>query len=103
MLHCLSASGWQRLRLIEVPASIPYLFAALKVSASTAFIGAIVAEWIGTNVGLGYLVVISGQYFKLPMLWAAIITAALLTLVMLGLVAFAERLLHRWTATPAET
>jgi NitT/TauT family transport system permease protein len=102
MLHCLSASGWQRLRLIEIPASIPYLFAALKVSASTAFIGALVAEWIGTKVGLGYLVVISGQYFKLPMLWAAIITAAALTLVMLGLVAFAERLLHRWTAAPAE-
>jgi NitT/TauT family transport system permease protein len=102
MLHTLSASPLQRLRLIEIPASVPYLFAALKVSASIAFISALVAEWIGSNVGLGYLVVISGQYFKLPMLWAAIFTSAALTLVMLGLVEIAERLLWRWAAAPAD-
>jgi NitT/TauT family transport system permease protein len=102
MLHTLSASPLQRLRLIEIPASVPYLFAALKVSASIAFISALVAEWIGSNVGLGYLVVISSQYFKLPMLWAAIFTAAALTLVMLGLVEIAERLLWRWAAAPAD-
>jgi NitT/TauT family transport system permease protein len=102
MLHTLSASPLQRLRLIEIPASVPYLFAALKVSASIAFISALVAEWIGSNVGLGYLVVISGQYFKLPMLWAAIVTAAALTLIMLGIVEIVERLLWRWAAAPAD-
>ena len=102
MLHTLSASPWQRLRLIEIPASMPYLFAALKISASAAFISALVAEWIGASAGLGYLVVISGQYFKLPMLWAAIGVAAALTLVMLSLVALAERMLHRWTAAPVD-
>lgn len=102
MLHTLSASRWQKLKVVDWPASIPYLFAALKVSASAAFIGAIVAEWIGANKGLGYLVVISGQYFKLPTLWAAIIVAAFLTLVLLAIVVLAERLLHRWTATATD-
>jgi NitT/TauT family transport system permease protein len=46
--------------------------------------------------------VVSGQFFKLPMLWAAIFTAAGLTLLLLGLVTLAERLLWRWTGTAKE-
>jgi NitT/TauT family transport system permease protein len=102
LLHTLSASRAQRLRMIQFPASMPFLFAALKVSASGAFISALVTEWIGSNVGLGYLVVVSSQYFKLPTMWAAIFTAAMLTLVLLGLVTLLERLLGRWTATAKE-
>ncbi len=96
LLHSLSASATQRLRMIEFPAALPYLFAALKVSASAAFITAIVGEWIGSNVGLGYLIVISGQYFKIPTLWAAVTVTAGLTLLLVGLVTLAERLAMPW-------
>jgi NitT/TauT family transport system permease protein len=99
LLHTLSATPWQRLRLIQFPASMPYLFAALKISASSAFISSLVTEWIGATVGLGYLVVVSGQFFKLPQLWAAIFSAAALTLLLLGFVTLAERVLWRWTGT----
>lgn len=102
MLHALSATPLQRLRLIDFPVSMPYFFAALKVSASGAFISALVTEWIGANVGLGYLVVVSGQYFKLPTMWAAIFTSALLTLALLGLVTLAERALGRFTNSARE-
>ena len=102
LLHSLSATPLQRLRLIQFPASMPYLFAALKVSASIAFISAVVTEWIGASVGLGYLVVDAGQYFKLATMWAAIFTSAGLTLVLLGIVALLERLLWRWTGTARE-
>lgn len=98
LLYTLSATPLQRLRMVEFPASMPYLFAALKVSASSAFISALVTEWIGANTGLGYLVVVSGQYFKLPILWAAIFTSAALTLALLGLVHLAEHALARYTA-----
>jgi NitT/TauT family transport system permease protein len=101
LLHSLSATGTQRLRMIELPAALPYLFAALKVSASAAFITAIVGEWIGSDVGLGYLIVISGQYFKIPALWAAVVVAAALTLSLVGLVTLAERWAMPWV--PRET
>ncbi len=97
-LHTLSATRVQRLWLVDFPSSMPYLFAALKISASGAFISALVTEWIGSNLGLGYLVVVSGQYFKLATLWAAIFTASFLTLALLGIVTLAEALLGRWTA-----
>lgn len=102
MLHTLSATPLQRLFLVDFPVSMPYFFAALKVSASGAFIAALVTEWIGASTGLGYLVVVSGQYFKLPTMWAAIFTSALLTLSLLGLVTLAEKALGRFTATARE-
>jgi NitT/TauT family transport system permease protein len=95
LLHALSASRLQRLRLIELPASLPYLFAALKVGASTAFISAIVGEWIGSGRGLGFLIVESGYHFRLPMLWSAVAIAGALTLLTVGLVGAAERLAVR--------
>jgi NitT/TauT family transport system permease protein len=96
LLHSLSAGPMQRLRMIELPAALPYMFAALKVSASASFITAIVGEWIGSNVGLGYLIVISGQYFKIPTLWAAVVVTGVLTLLLVGLVTLAERLAMPW-------
>lgn len=102
MLHTLSATPMQRLWLVDFPVSMPYFFAALKVSASGAFISALVTEWIGANVGLGYLVVVSGQYFKLPTMWAAIFTSAMLTLALLGAVTLVEKMLGRFTATARE-
>ena len=95
LLHVLSASRLQRLRLIELPASLPYLFAALKVGASPAFISAIVGEWIGSGRGLGFLIVESGYHFRLPMLWSAVAVAGALTLLTVGIVGAAERLAVR--------
>lgn len=98
LLHSLSADRLQRLLIVELPAALPYLFTSLKIGASIAFIVAITGEWVGASAGLGYLIVISGEYFKLAMMWSAIIVASGLTLATLGCVMLAERLLGRWTA-----
>jgi NitT/TauT family transport system permease protein len=96
LLHSLAASRWQRLRMIELPGALPYFFAALKIGAASSFITAMVGEWIGSNVGLGYLVVISGQYFKIPTLWAAVVVTSALTLILVGVVAAVERIATPW-------
>lgn len=102
LLHSLAATRLQRLIMIELPGAFPYLFAALRVSATACFINAIVGEWIGSNVGLGYLVVISGQYFKIPRLWAAVVVTAALTLILVGIVALIERAVTPWAAAERE-
>jgi NitT/TauT family transport system permease protein len=96
LLHTLNATRWQRLRIIEFPACLPYLFAALKVGASAAFIGAIVGEWIGANEGLGYYIVISSNYFRIPAMWAAIVVAAALTLLLVAAVSITEHFSTPW-------
>lgn len=98
LLHSFSATPTQILWKIRFPSSLPFLFSALKVSASTAFINTVVTEWIASNSGLGYLVMVSGQYFKLPTMWAAILLVALLTLALLALVALLEKAAGRYAA-----
>src|SRR4030095_11097764 len=49
-LHAGARAGARRLRL---PAALPHLFAALKVSATLALLGAVIAEWLGGDRGLG--------------------------------------------------
>lgn len=96
LLDSLSATALQRLVKVRLPASLPYLFAALKIGAASCFIGAVVAEWVGANVGLGYLIVVSEYEFRVPEMWAAIAVAALLTLAMFGVVGVAERRSMPW-------
>jgi NitT/TauT family transport system permease protein len=99
LLHTLSASRLQRLTMVDLPASLPYLFAALKVGAAGCFMAAIAGEWVGVNAGLsglGYLIAVSGYHFKLPTLWAAVAVASALTLATLGAVTLCERWLTRW-------
>ena len=40
-----------------MPTSLPFLFSALRIAASTAIVGAIVGEWIGSQVGIGALII----------------------------------------------
>ena len=94
------ASGrWSVLWRLRVPASLPYLFTALKISATAAVIGAIIGETPASiQDGLGGAIVNFNQYYSLQptALWATNIVCAALGLVLFGLVALAERLLlHR--------
>jgi NitT/TauT family transport system permease protein len=81
---------------LRLPASVPYLFTALKISATASIVGAIVGEGPGQiSDGLGRAIVnFNNQYISGPeKLWAAILASALLGIVFFGLVALAER----WT------
>jgi NitT/TauT family transport system permease protein len=102
LLHSFSATPQQIMWKIRFPSSIPYLFTALKLSASASFINTIVTEWIASNAGLGYLVMVSGQYFKLATMWAAIVIAAMMTLLLLAVITGLERLAVRYTSLATE-
>ena len=88
--------------LLEGPpsSSLPFLFAALKIASTTCVIGAIVAEWIGSNFGLGALIIEATYNFRSPLLYATVFTASLLAVFLFALVTIAEKRLIRWK-TPA--
>lgn len=95
LMRTLSASWWQTLWKLRLPASMPYLLAALKIASASVVIGAVVAEYIGAKAGLGYLVVASTYQLKIPLLWGTIAVASGLSLVLFALVTGVERLLMR--------
>ncbi len=96
LLRTYSASAWQVFTKVRLPASLPYLFSALKISATSSVLGAVVAEWIGSDRGLGYLVVASTFEFRIARLWATIAVSSGVALAGFLLVVFAERALVPW-------
>ena len=66
------ASRWEVFFHLRVPSALPYLFAALKISAPLALIGAVVAEWTGASGGLGRIMWVAYANLNLPYLFAAI-------------------------------
>jgi NitT/TauT family transport system permease protein len=96
LLHTLSASSWQVFWKVRWPSSLPYLFSALKIAATSCVLGAVIAEWIGADRGLGYLVVASTFEFKIARLWATIAVTSALALAAFSAVVLAERVFVPW-------
>ncbi len=77
LMHSYAASYGRTLWALRLPAATPHLFGALKVNASLALIGAIVAEFFGSpTVGLGFRISTEAARMNMALVWAAIVVAA---------------------------
>jgi ABC-type nitrate/sulfonate/bicarbonate transport system permease component len=92
LFHLLAASRWQRLRKLAWPSALPFLFAALKIAAPLAILGALIAEWISADRGLGIMMIYALFSFDVPLAWLTIIAVCVLAVCAYGLVAAAERI-----------
>ena len=92
LARSLRATRWQIVRTLEIPAALPAIFGGLRVGVTLAVVGAIVGEWAGTDRGLGLLVNLArGSLFDIPLMFATLLTIALLGIVLYGLVVLVER------------
>lgn len=96
LMHVLSASQWEVFAAVRLPRSLPYLFSALRIVSTTSVIGAIVGEWIGSDVGLGALIIQSAFNYRAPLLYAAILASSSLALLQFGAVVLIEKQVIRW-------
>ena len=96
LMRILSATPREVFFRIRVPNALPYLFSALKIAASTAVIGAIVGEWIGSTRGIGALIIQSTYNFDSPLLYATIVVGSTFSALFFGVVTFAEGRMLRW-------
>ena len=96
LMHVLSASRTETFRYVRWPSSLPYLFSAMRIASTSSVLGALVAEWIGTNKGLGYLIVLTTYDFRTALLYAAMAVTSAIALAFFFLVSVLEWLLVRW-------
>jgi len=96
LFHVLSARRWQKLTKLALPVALPYLFAALKIAAPLAILGALIAEWVNADRGLGIMMVYALFSFNVPLVWLTIVAVSALAVSAYGIVALAERLVIRW-------
>lgn len=95
-LRSLHASPWQVFWKLRVPSSLPYLFAALKVTYPLALIGAVVAEWFTGDRGLGVVIFRANANLDTPTLFAAIGVLAITGIAINGILSIIERRVLFW-------
>lgn len=93
----LGASRLREYRNIRLPYAIPHIFAALRISITLAVIGAVVAEFVAAENGLGYFINFSTSLFQVPQAFAALMMLVLISLILFQLVGLAQRLLFAWS------
>lgn len=76
------ASGWKELRLVTLPASVPWVFAAIRLTAPRALLGVMIAEWLATGRGLGNLLNQSRGYLDFGMIWTVAAVSVSLSVVL---------------------
>jgi NitT/TauT family transport system permease protein/putative hydroxymethylpyrimidine transport system permease protein len=96
LLRSLHASRWQQLRLLELPSAMPRAFTGLRVGAAVSVIGAVFAEWSGSENGLGHSVLISSGQLESARTFAATVLLFALAIALYGAFALAERRLLPW-------
>ncbi len=96
LMRSVSASEWQILKWIRIPNAVPYLFAGLKISVTLAVVGAIIGEWVGTDAGLGFAILISATQLNTPFMFAAITIISVIGVLLFYVVAVCERVLIPW-------
>jgi NitT/TauT family transport system permease protein len=92
------AGRLQELLRIRLPFAIPFVFGGLKVAAALSVVGAVVAEFVGADAGLGYLIQTSMAFFRTPLAFGAVVILALLGIVLFQAVALVERILFPWSS-----
>ena len=101
--RAMDASRWQVLLRLRLPASLPYVFAALRISVPLALIGAVVAEWMSADSGVGQLIVIAHGDYDTPALFGAIVVLAGIGIGLTGVLALIERRLLSWHESVRES
>jgi NitT/TauT family transport system permease protein len=97
LMRSYGADHRQMLTKLYLPAALPFIFNALKINATLALIGAIVAEFFGTPTqGIGFRISTEAGRMAIDMVWAEIALAAIAGMAFYGLVALAERATTFW-------
>jgi len=97
LMHSYAAGYARTLVVLRLPAALPFVFSALKVNATLALIGAIVAEFFGSPTqGLGFRISTEAARMSMPVVWAAIVVAAVTGSLAFAVLSRLERRVAFW-------
>jgi len=91
MLQSMGAKKWQLYFYIKIPQGLPAFFSGLKIAGSYSIIGAVVAEWLGGDAGLGVYMIRVRRSYSFDKMFAVIILVSALSLLLIKLVSLIEK------------
>lgn len=103
MLRSFGASRMQVMRHLQIPSALPHIFAGLEVAVILSVTGAVVAEFVGSSEGLGYLIQASNFTLDVARTFAVIVVLSAIGIALHAVVVRLGKWLVFWTATPTDT
>ena len=103
MLRSFGASRMQVMRHLQIPSALPHIFAGLEVAVILSVTGAVVAEFVGSSEGLGYLIQASNFTLDVGRTFAVIVVLSAVGVALHAVVVQLGKWLVFWTATPTDT
>ncbi len=96
VLRSLGARRRDILLKVGLPRAMPYFFASLKVAVTLAFVGSVISETIAGNRGIGYLMLQGSSSFRTPLVFAGLVTVAVMGIGMYAVFAWLEQRMTGW-------
>jgi NitT/TauT family transport system permease protein len=96
------ASAFKTFLKVRLPMALPFVFAGAKVAITLSVIGAVVGEFVGSDKGLGYVILSATSYWKTEVAFSAMVLLSLMAILLFAAVSLVERLFCPWLATEAE-
>lgn len=93
----LKAGRTREILHVRLPFALPHLFSALKISTTLAVVGAVVAEFVAAEKGLGFFIAFSTSFFKIPTAFAGLVVLVTISLVLFRLVGIVQKTLAPWS------
>ncbi|WP_167752719.1 ABC transporter permease [Pusillimonas caeni] len=90
------ASRWRAMRYVALPNSAPYFFSGARVAITLSVIGAVVGEFVATDSGLGYLILQGSSRTQPDVMWAGVLSLAILGLALFNAVRLIEWAVMPW-------
>ena len=96
VLRALGANERDIVLKVGIPRSLPYLFAALKIAITLAFVGAVIAETVAGGNGIGHLMLVASSNFNTPLMFAGLIVIAAMAIGMYAIFAVMDKRFTGW-------
>lgn len=96
LFQCLAANRLQVFRKLQIPSSLPFIFTGLRISSTAAVLGTIVAEFVGAQKGIGYLIISAAYEMRMARLWGSVVISMVLGILFFNIVGLIERIAVPW-------
>ena len=102
LMRTFDATRMRTFRHVELPAALPGVFTGAKIAVAVSVIGAVLAEYTGSNSGLGYIILVSEPQLLVARAVAAVVVLSLFAVALFWLLGLLERLALPWVYQPRE-
>lgn len=96
LIRSLSATQFQTFVKIRFPMAMPHIFVGLKIAITFAVIGAVIGEFVGSEAGLGYLILVSTSQSQTPLAFASLVILTIMSIILYYLLEWLERKVVPW-------